>query len=437
MTFTRYSAVVLALLVAAGAAAQSPDQSSGAPDDRPEGATPLFDGETLAGWRGGTTYDPRTITPEQQAEWDAAVPAHWRVENGELVSDGQEPHLVTARDYGDFELWVEWKLAPKGDSGIYLRGCPQVQIWDPTNVDAHDNGSDKGSGALWNNETHERWPSEVADLPVGQWNKMYVRMVGEYVTVVLNGKTVVDNVVLENYYDRKAPVPARGPIHLQTHGSEMRFRNLYIREIAPAMADEMLVQIRGGDDAFEPLFNGKDFTGWIGATDSYEIVDGAIRCKAGHGGNLLTEREYGNFIVRFQFQLPPGGNNGLAIRSPSSDIDAAYEGLELQVLDDTDPKWTDLHDYQYHGSVYGLAPAHRGYLRPAGEWNYQEVVVDGDRVEVHLNGVSILDVDLAEVRERPVDGNEHPGASRTSGHFGFAGHNDPVMYRDIRIKELP
>ena len=151
----------------------------------------------------------RTIKPAEQANWDAAVPLHWRVEDGELVNDGKEPHLVTDRDFGDFELWVDWKLSPKGDSGIYLRGCPQVQLWDPTNVKAHQHGSDKGSGTLWNNEKHERWPTEVADKPIGQWNNMYVHMVGEYVTVVLNGKKVADNVLLENYYDRKTPVPAQ------------------------------------------------------------------------------------------------------------------------------------------------------------------------------------------------------------------------------------
>jgi hypothetical protein len=420
--------VLFALVVTGRASAQS--------SDPPPGFVALFDGQSLSGWKGGSTSNPRTISAEDQARWDAAVAAHWRVENGELVNDGQEPHLVTARDYGDFELWVDWKLAPKGDSGIYLRGCPQVQIWDPTNVEAHRNGSDKGSGGLWNNEVHEKWPTEVADKPVGQWNKMFVRMVGEHVTVVLNDKKIVDGVVLENYYDRKTPVPARGPIHLQTHGSEMRFDNVFVREIPPEESDKLLAELGGGEEGFEPAFNGRDFSGWIGATDEYEVVDGALRCKAGHGGNLLTEREFENFVVRLEFLLPPGGNNGLAIRSPGPDVDAAYNAVELQVLDDGHPMYADLHDYQAHGSAYGLAPAHRGYLRPTGQWNYQEVVVDGSRVAVHLNGVKILDADLAKVREQPIDGREHPGASRTRGHFGFAGHNDPVAFRNIRIKEL-
>jgi hypothetical protein len=421
------------LVIVIATAGRACAQTAGQP---PAGFTPLFDGESLAGWHGGTTQDPRTIPPDVQQKWNAAVPAHWRVESGEIVNDGQEPHLVTDADFGDFELWVDWKLSPKGDSGIYLRSCPQVQIWDPANPAERKNGNDKGSGGLWNNQRHERFPLEVADRPIGEWNHMTVRMVGEYVKVMLNDKLVVDNVVLENFYDRKIPVFRRGPIHLQTHGSETRFDNVFVREIPADEVTALLGEIGGGEAGFTSLFNGSDFTGWIGATDKYEVADGAIRCKEGQGGNLLTEKEYGNFIARLEFKLPPGGNNGLAIRTPSADVDCAYEGLELQVLDNDSPKYADLHDYQYHGSIYGLAAAQRGYLRTTGEWNYEEVVVEGDHVTVRLNGVEILNADLAAVREKPADGKAHPGAARKAGHFGFAGHNEPVAFRNIRIKEL-
>lgn len=216
--------------------------SADAQNTPPRGFSALFNSRNLDGWRGGSTVEPRRIEPAQQAAWDAEVTKHWRVEDGQLVSDGEEPHLVTAKEYGNFELWVDWKLAPKGDSGIYLRGCPQVQLWDPLNTEAHYQGSDKGSGALWNNEKHERFPTEVADKPTGQWNHMYIRMVGEYVMVVLNDKTVVENVPLENYYDRNSHVPDKGPIHLQTHGSESRFRDLFIREIPPDEAHKLLLE---------------------------------------------------------------------------------------------------------------------------------------------------------------------------------------------------
>jgi len=422
---------LLSLALAATALAAEP----AAP---PKGFSTLFNGRDLAGWKGGSTVEPSAVKPDQQAAWDAEIPKHWRVdaEGAEIVNDGHEPHLVTDKDYGDFEMWVDWKLSPKGDSGIYLRGCPQVQLWDPENKEAHRNGSDKGSGGLWNNEKAERWPLEVADKPTGQWNRMYIRMVGEYVTVILNDKKVVDDVVLENYYDRKRPVPARGPIHLQTHGSETRFRNLFVREIPPDEANKLLSEIRGGEDGFEPLLKGSGFDGWTGATDSYDVIHGVVSCQPGKGGNLVTEREYGDFVVRLEFKLPPGGNNGLAVRTPDADANSAYEGLEIQVLDDRDPKYADLHDYQFHGSVYGVAPAARGYLRPIDQWNYQELVVDGDHVQVHVNGHKTLDVHLDEVGKNPADGENHPGTKRTSGHFGFAGHDDPVAFRNVRIKSL-
>lgn len=211
----------------------------------PPGFKPLIQGETLAGWKGGSTADPRKITAEQQAKWDAEVPNHWRIENGDLVNDGQEPHLVTATDYGDFELLLEWKLPANGDSGIYLRGCPQVQLWDPTSEASRKHGAEFGSGGLWNNAKHERNPLVLADRPTGEWNSMRIRMVGPLVHVVLNDQVVVDNVVLENYFDRAFPVFDRGAIHLQTHGSETRFRRLFVREIDTEEGERVRAEAEG------------------------------------------------------------------------------------------------------------------------------------------------------------------------------------------------
>jgi hypothetical protein len=410
----------------------------------PEGFQALFNGRDIQQWTGGLTRDPREIAAlpdKERGEWEAemqrGIHEHWRVEDGVLVSDGKDPYLATKEDYGDFELWVDWKIGPRGDSGIYLRGVPQVQIWDPANPNVQKHGAGKGSGALWNNKIHERFPPEVADRPVGEWNRMHIRMVGPYVAVMLNDKKVVDNVIMENYYDPRIPVFARGPIYLQTHGAETRFRNVFAREIPVEESTRILAEIGGEDDQFEPLFNGKDLSGWAGARRDYETAAGAIQCTQGRRGNLLTEDSYENFILRFEFQLPPGGNNGLAIRAPLSNDDLAYLGMELQVLDDTSPQYDDLHDYQFHGSLYGLAPATRGYLRPVGEWNYQEVVADGNKITVRLNGFEILNVDLEEVRKKPLDGKDHPGAFRSEGRIGFCGHHDPVAFRNIRIKRLP
>lgn len=426
------------LVYLAALVAFTPSFARGAEGDAkpPKGFTALFNGKDLDGWKGGSTVDPGKITKEQQTKWDEELPKHWRVENGELVSDGHDPYLATKKDYGDFELWVDWNLAAKGDSGIYLRGCPQVQIWDPTNADAHKHGSDKGSGALWNNDKHEKWPNEVADKPIGQWNRMFIRMVGERVTVVLNDKKVVDNVVMENYYDRKSPVPKTGPIDLQTHGSETRFRNVFVREIGAEEATKLLSAMDGGDKNFTPLLQDKDFTGWMGGVKGHELVNGELHVKPGVHANLLTKDEYDNFIVRLEYKLPPGGNNGLAIRAPEPTANAAYQGLEVQILDDTPEHYPDLHEYQVHGSVYGLAPATRGYLRPTGEWNYQETVVDGDHVIVRVNGFTVNDAHLTEALKHPLDEKEHPGASRKTGHFGFCGHDDPVVFRNVRIQRL-
>jgi hypothetical protein len=260
--------------------------------------------------------------------------------------------------------------------------------------------------------------------------------VGPYVTVTLNDKKVVDNVVLENYYKPEIPVYASGPIYLQTHGSETRFRNVFVREIPPAEANELLSKIGSGDSDFRSIFNGRDLDGWIGAVDSYEVKEGAIQCKPGRGGNLLSKDTFDNCVVQLEFKLPPGGNNGVAIRAPNSQDQLAYAGMEIQILDDDDPKYADLHDYQVHGSLYGLAPAARGYLRPDGEWNYEEITLDGDKLKVQVNGYEVLNVDIAKVREKPLDGEEHPGASRTEGHIAFCGHNDPVAIRNVRVKRL-
>jgi len=190
------------------------------------------------------------------------------------------------------------------------------------------------------------------------------------------------------------------------------------------------------ETGFTPIFNGRDLTGWSGAVEGYEVKDGAIVCKAGQGGTLYTRASYRNFVVRLEFRLPPAGNNGLAIRYPGSG-DPAYAGMtELQVLDDTDPTYNNLDPRQAHGSAYGMVASTRGHLRPVGEWNAQEVTVTGSTIKVVLNGTTILDTDLATVTSFMAD-TPHPGKDRTEGHLGLAGHNDPVVFRNIRIRELP
>jgi hypothetical protein len=401
----------------------------------------IFNGVDLSGWHGNNPHTTaKAKTPEEVekslADQQTEFKAHWTVENGELVNDGFGPYATTDKDYGDIEFTIDYKTVALADSGIYLRGTPQVQIWDSTEESKFKLGADKGSGALWNNSAGAagKDPLVKADKAFGEWNSFKIRQIGARTWVWLNDQAVVENAIMENFWDRTRSLPASGPIHLQTHGGEIRWRNLMLREIDGEEANALL---RGDDAAagFTSLFNGQDLTGWAGAVENYEVVDGAIRCKSGKGGVLHTSDEYADFAVRLEFQVPPGGNNGLAIRYPGQG-DTAYTGMcELQILDNDAEKYAELDPRQYHGSAYGQAAAQRGYLRPAGEWNYQEVTVKGSTIKVELNGTVILDADLSTVTEFMAD-KAHPGKDLVKGYFGFAGHNDPVSFRNVAIKKL-
>lgn len=438
----------------------------------PPGFIALFNGRDLSGWYGWGTRNPRELaamTPDERAEYkrksiEGGLPegrhgpehilAHWKVENGELVNDGSGLYLTTDQDFGDFELRVEYKALPGGDSGIYLRGVPQVQIWDSTQGDPRGIGQDKGSGGLWNNSPGApgKDPLKRMDRPFGEWNSFHITMIGERVTVVLNGETVVDNAAMENYFARAVfqkakkageiidpnafpdPIFPRGPIQLQTHGSEIRWRNIFLREIGP---DEANARLAAGEEGFTRLDNGRDLENWQGDVDNYEVRDGAIVCKPGKGGNLLSKEEYGDMILRFEFRLPPAGNNGIAIRAPATG-NPASEGLEIQVIDNDGYNArakTPLKDYQYHGSIYHCVGAKPGYLRPTGQWNFEEIRVEGQRIQVILNGTKILDADLDKI-DRSKLKVVPKGLDRRTGFIGFAGHNDPVAFRNIRVKRL-
>lgn len=192
------------------------------------------------------------------------------------------------------------------------------------------------------------------------------------------------------------------------------------------------------DEGFVSLFNGKTLEGWTGAKEAYQVEEGSIVCVKGTAGNLLTEKEYADFVIRFDFKLTDGANNGLGIRCPNvAKGNLHLDGTELQILDNTAEKYKDLKPYQYHGSVYGIQPAKREHLKPLGEWNSQEVTAQGRKIKIALNGGTIVDCDLDEVTKNgTMDGTEHPGLKRTTGHIGFLGHGDRVDFRNIRIKDL-
>lgn len=453
----------------------------------PAGFTALFNGHDLSGWYGWSTKEPtelQRMSPEERADYkrksvEGGLPegkqgpehikAHWKVENGEIVNDGKGLYLTTDKDYGDFELLVDFKILPNGDSGVYLRGIPQVSIWDTTKGDPRGLGQDKGSGGLWNNSKGApgKDPSKKMDKPPGEWNHFKIRMIGERVTVVFNGETVVDNAVLENFFANKKagylayakpggapaekkdeklpngwmkdPAFPKGPIQLQTHGGETRWRNVFIREIP---AEEANKELAARDAAgFVEQINGKDLSNWQGALDSYEVKDGSIVCKPGKGGDLLTKEEFEYGIIRVEFRLPPAGNNGIALRTPLGGHSSS-DGLEIQVIDSDGYNAKQaaagkpgLKPEQYHGSLYYCVGAKHGYLRAVGEWNFEEIEVQGQKIKVTLNGTKILDVDIDSF-DRSQIAKAPKGLDVRKGFIGFAGHSDPVEFRSFKVKRL-
>jgi len=410
-------------------------------DDMPydDGLVPMFNGKDLTGWQAlvGNPITRKKMDPKElakkQAEANLKLADNWGVKDGCIVFNGNGDNLCSVKQYGDFEMVVDWRITKKGDSGIYLRGSPQVQIWDTSRVEV---GAQVGSGGLYNNKTNPSNPLKVADNPIGEWNTFRIKIIGDKVTVFLNGQLVVDNVQLENYWDRSIPLFPKESIELQAHGTDLAFRDIYVEELNNS---EYTVPADEAKEGYKPLFNGMNFDGWTGNLIDYHVDNGEIVLHLDNGpthGNIFTSAEYSDFIVRFEFQLTPAANNGLGIRAPLQG-DAAYQGMEIQVLDSEDPVYSDLAPYQYHGSVYGVIPAKRGYLKPIGQWNYEEVIAKGNRIKVTLNGTVILDGDIKEASKNgTLDHKGHPGLLNPKGHIGFLGHGSVVKFKNIRLKEL-
>jgi HEAT repeat protein len=409
---------------------------AGMPAD--EGFKSMFNGKDLSGWQGlvenpvaRAKMKPAELA-KKQVEANKKVSGNWSVKDDCIWFNGAGDNLCSIKEYGDFEMLVDWKITKKGDSGIYLRGSPQVQIWDTSRVEV---GAQVGSGGLYNNQVGTAKPLKVADNPVGDWTSFRIVMIGAKVSVWLNGELVVDNVTLENYWDRNIPIFPKGPIELQAHGTDLAFRDIYVREISEK---EYNLTPEERSEGFVALFNGSNLNGWVGDTIAYGVKDGLIVTIPSRGniGNLYAEKEYSDFNFRFEFQLTPAANNGVGIRAPLTG-DAAYVGMELQILDDTSPEYATLQPYQYHGSVYGVIPSRRGYQKPVGDWNYEEIIARGTQIKIILNGTTIVDGDIVGPRDNgTMDHKDHPGLKNKSGHIGFLGHGSLVKFRNIRVKEL-
>jgi hypothetical protein len=389
----------------------------------PEGFVPLFNGKDLTGWKGlvkDPVQRPQMSAEEmeaEQAEADKLMYEHWKVYDGILCFDGLGQSLCTVKDYANFELLIDWKIEKDGDSGVYLRGSPQIQIWDPIS-------NPVGSGGLYNNEIGENNPLRNADKPIGQWNRFRIIMIGRKVTVFLNDILVVDNVKMENYWERDKPIYPTGAIELQAHHSPLYFKNIFIRELP---FEEL---------PFEGnLFNGKDLSGWelVGAEEgSWKVDQGILYTEGKGGGWLSTIREFGNFKLDLEFRVPPDGNSGVFLRAPQEG-NPAYAGMEIQVLDDYGPKYADLKPWQYTGSIYGLQSPSQRVTKQPDQWQKMEIICDGPEVQVTLNGVMIIDSNLIDYMDKA---DKHPGIKRRKGHIGLQSHSSKIEYRNIRIKEL-
>jgi hypothetical protein len=400
--------------------------------DPAESFSALFNGNDFTGWHGNNPHITRHADDRESSltEQQTAFLTHWRVENGAMVSEGQGPHAATDRKFGDIELRLEYKVTKNTEAGIYLRGAPQIALFGDRRM---------GSGGLKQNPEGSpgREPLVRADRRAGQWNQLRVILLGSRTWVWLNDQLVVDGALFHNAWMQaetnlkggQHPLPVTGPIHLQTHSGETHWRNIEIREIAIEEANRRLLERE--KEGLVSMFNGEDLTGWQGRKDQYDISDSAIHSRG--NAHIWTEKRYSDFIWRMEFRVAPGANNGLAIRYPGQ-RDPAYSGMcELQVLDDTAPKYANLDARQYHGSIYGMVAPLRGYLRPVNEWNYQEVRVVGSVITVELNGNIIVDADQAALTEawrRP------PNKVPPSGYLGLCGHGRGASFRNLMINDL-
>ncbi len=371
-----------------------------------------------------------------QQEADAAASKAWSAADGVLTGTAGAATVGSAKNYENFSLIVDWKT--DGEAGLGIRSISQIAL------------GGRNAGALTGNMLHENTsPTEAANKP-GEWNTMEVRVVNDRVTVILNGVTTCQNVILENTCNREIPAYTEGQILLVGGTAPVSFREMYIRELPPTPRYKLSPEEAA--EGFEVLFDGTSMHKWTGNTTNYVPLDGTIYVTAQYGGsgNLYTKKEYSDFILRFEFQyLQEGVNNGIGIRTPMG-VDAAYHGMEIQILDHDAPIYKNLREYQQHGSVYGIIPARRVKFPPLGTWNVEEIRAVGDRITVTVNGEVILDGDIREAcqghnvapdgaKENPytVDHRNHPGLFNPTGHIGLLGHGPGLKFRSIRIKELP
>lgn len=368
--------------------------------------------------------NPNTHIPKALA---GLTDRNWNSENGKIIFSGNEACGISdGKEYENFELWIEWRS--EGGAGLVLRSMPLIGL-----------GNEKGYP----------YATAKADNRPGEWNLLYVKVTDDRMTVSENGIVIAENAVLSDPARPGLPVNARGLIGLAGDKSKAEFRSILVNELPATPVFELSPEEKAA--GYEVLFDGRSLHKWIGNKTNYMPKDGTIYVTASYGGsgNLYTAKEYGNFNYRFEFRfLNHGVNNGIGIRT-SQGVDAAYEGMEIQVLDHDDPIYKDLHIYQQHGSVYGIIPAKHVHFPEFGAWNTMEINAKGDHITVIVNGETIVDGNIREAcqghntaengaADNPytVDHRNHPGLFNKKGHVCFCGHGAGIQFRNVRIKEL-
>ena len=366
-----------------------------------------------------------------QLEADAAMAQKWVLTDGILTAQANAPAIQFPKQYENFEMILDWKTP--GEAGIAVRAIPQIRL-----------GGVSGTGML----ADDKGVADADNRP-GNWNTLYVKVVDDRITVFENDVKIVENAVMTNPDMPGEPVGICGCIELIAGTAPVEFRNVYVNELPSTPVFELSAEEAA--EGFEVLFDGRSLHKWTGNTTNYVPLNGTIDVTAQYGGsgNLYTKKEYSDFVLRFEFRfIREGVNNGIGIRTPMG-VDAAFEGMEIQILDHDAPIYKDIKNYQQHGSVYGIIPAKRVKFPPLGDWNVEEIRAVGDRITVTVNGEVILDGNIREAcqghcvgdpgekgNHYMIDHRNHPGLFNKSGHLGLLGHGAGIQFRNLRVLDL-
>jgi hypothetical protein len=332
------------------------------------------------------------------------------IEDGAVRLRGGDGLVRTHERHGDFTLELDWRAlrASDYDSGIYIRANlpSEGKPWP----DRYQINLKEGKEG---NLLGIKGAESAGLVKRGDWNHFKITVVGDTAALEINGKPAWKASGLDT---------ADGFIGLQSEvagGGQFDFKNIELVDLD-----------------YKPLFNGRDTAGWTGGTGGYKVEDGTLISLPLGRGNLYTDSEHADFSFRFDFKLTPGANNGVGIRAPLGG-DSAYQGMEIQILDDGADQYKSIQPWQAHGSIYGIVPARQGSLKPVGEWNHEEIIARGRQITVIVNGQTIVDADLDEATKNgTVDHKDHPGLARASGHIGFLGHGARIEFRGMRIKDF-